>query len=516
MANNDRDPRDEPPPHDVVTGEVLSPDEPDRAASLPALGSEEMSLAAGLTKAEIDQQIATAKRYPRSIGNVQKAIETLATLDKETAAEAIYVLPRDGKRITGPSVRFAEIVAQSWGNCRIATRVTNVGKTHLEATGIFHDLETNIAIAKSVSVRITTKNGKRYGDDMITVAAAAGAAKALRNAVLAVVPKAVWRKGLDKAMAVIAGTQETLEKRRFEMVRRMESELGVTPAQTLQLIGVADLADVTLGHMVQLAGVYTALSTGEARLDDLLAETAPEPKPGTKTLGDANGPKPAETPKADTPPADPPKPKDPPKPAAAKKPAQKPAQPKEDPPAATEPETSADPVDEAESGADAPETEQTGPTDAAETTTDDNAGYFGEDQAGDDDNADDGFDPAWSAFLGSLAEAGSWVDMRTALSNLSRSDYFKNATPDVQNTAFRHTWSTMVGLHERTDAPLPDPGKDVGAFRVWLEWEGDAEAIESVWGRLASSSGYSKMPEAARNDLINAKRARKDAIRKEA
>ena len=106
--------------------------------------------------------------------------------------------------------------------------------------------------------------------------------------------------------------------------------------------------------------------------------------------------------------------------------------------------------------------------------------------------------------------------MRTALSTLSRSDYFKNATADVQNTAFRHTWSTMVGLHERTDAPLPDPGKDVGAFRVWLEWEGDAEAIESVWGRLASSSGYSKMPEAARNDLINAKRARKDAIRKEA
>ena len=81
------------------------------------------SLAVTLARAEIDQQIATARALPRSIERAIKNIVTLSTLDEETAAECIYALPRGGKTIRGPSIRFAEIVASQWGNARVGSRV---------------------------------------------------------------------------------------------------------------------------------------------------------------------------------------------------------------------------------------------------------------------------------------------------------------------------------------------------------------------------------------------------------
>ena len=43
---------------------------------------------AALNKSEIDVQVATAKRYPRNLSQVLNNIETLATMDEDTAPRA--------------------------------------------------------------------------------------------------------------------------------------------------------------------------------------------------------------------------------------------------------------------------------------------------------------------------------------------------------------------------------------------------------------------------------------------
>src|SRR5688500_14733606 len=78
---------------------------------------------AALNRSEIDMQISTAKKYPRSVTRFKRDVESLACLDEETAATMFYSLPRGGKNIIGPSVRFAEVVASSWGNIRSGARV---------------------------------------------------------------------------------------------------------------------------------------------------------------------------------------------------------------------------------------------------------------------------------------------------------------------------------------------------------------------------------------------------------
>lgn len=226
-----------------------------------------------VAKGEIDQQIATAKRYPRSIKTfIDTAIE-LATLDEETAGECIYALPRDGKTIEGPSARFAEILAYSWGNCRAGARTVGEDKDFVKSQGTFYDLEKNVGIQFEVSRRIVDKNGRRYKPDMIGTTANAAGSIALRNAVLKGIPKAFWNRAYQCARKVVAGDFKTLGNRRAEVFKQF-SVYGVVPEMIFALLQIKGAEDVTLDHMVVLKGVLTAIKEGETTVEQVFSPNA--------------------------------------------------------------------------------------------------------------------------------------------------------------------------------------------------------------------------------------------------
>ena len=201
------------------------------------------SLAVSLARAEVDQQVATARAMPRILSRVVLNIQTLATLDAESADECIYALPRGGKPIKGPSIRLAEIIGSQWGNARVGARVVHVDRAEkfVEAEGVFHDLETNMATTSRVRRRISDKKGELLSDDMIIVTGNAACAIAKRNAILGAVPKAVWRKAYAAVESVITGDIKTLTERR-EAAMKAFAAFGVTPEQVL-----AALAAVHVG-----------------------------------------------------------------------------------------------------------------------------------------------------------------------------------------------------------------------------------------------------------------------------
>jgi hypothetical protein len=229
-------------------------------------------LAVGLMRAEIDTQIETAKRFPRSIQRATGAILTLATMDEETAAECNFALPRGGKPILGPSIRLAEIIQQCWGNCRVSARVVNVNTDEkwIEAEGIYHDLETNSATAARVRRRIADRSGRLFNEDMIIVTGNAACSIAKRNAILAGVPKSVWRQAYDASRKVVAGDVQTLSVRREKAVSAF-SNFGVKPEQVFAAIGVAGNDDITLDHIPILRGMFAAIKNGEATVEEVFA-----------------------------------------------------------------------------------------------------------------------------------------------------------------------------------------------------------------------------------------------------
>jgi len=290
------------PPAPVIEGEATEVTEVVDVLSRIGLSDMDSSLAVQLSQAEIDQQITTARKYPRSIDRSVKAITELATYDPETAQECIYNLPRgkgaDAKVISGPSIRMAELIAQQWGNNRSDARVVHIDRKekYVEAEGVYHDLETNVAVRVRVRRRISDKYGKIYNDDMIIVTGNAACSIALRNAILRGVPKPVWRSAYDKAQAVVRGDERTLQTRRGQLLDAFEG-LGVTNAQVYQLAGVAGPRDIGLDQLVYLAGIFTAIRNNEVTAEDLLQERTAVTPNATKGLqagfgDDAEGPKP--------------------------------------------------------------------------------------------------------------------------------------------------------------------------------------------------------------------------------
>lgn len=245
------------------------------------------SLAVSIAMAEIDQQITTARAYPRSITQAVKNILALATLDEETAKECVYALPRGGKPVKGPSIRLAEIIQQSWGNSRTGTRVVHIDRIekYVEAEGVYHDLETNVATTARVRRRISDRSGKVLNEDMIIVTSNAAASIAKRNAILAGIPKGVWRQAYAAVERVIAGDVATLAVRRGEAMKAFAA-FGVKPEQVFAALGVEGMDDIGLEEMSTLIGMHASLRSGEATVEEMFSAKPAAPSVEKKTLGD--------------------------------------------------------------------------------------------------------------------------------------------------------------------------------------------------------------------------------------
>lgn len=239
----------------------------------PMLQPAESTQAAQL-RAEVDLQIATAKRYPRDVNAALNRILTIATLDEETAADCFYSLRRgQGQPIEGISVRLAEIIAGAWGNLRVQTLITANDGRAITARALCHDLETNLAVIIDVQRGILDRAGRTYSQDMQVVTGNAAMAIAFRNAVLKVVPKAVTNRIVRTIRDVAAGRVRNMGEARRAMVEYF-AELGVAQPQILEYLGVRALAEVDAAMVMQLRGLANALREGTATLESTFPDAA--------------------------------------------------------------------------------------------------------------------------------------------------------------------------------------------------------------------------------------------------
>jgi hypothetical protein len=243
--------------------------------------------------AEINQQIATAKRYPRpELAKIKSRMMSFACLDEETAESCFYTLRRqdrdgDSKVIQGPSVRLAEIAVACYGNLRAASRIIDNDGRAITAQGVCHDLENNTLISVEVKRRITGRSGKTYSDDMQIVTGNAANSIAFRNAVFKVIPGALVDPVFEAAKRVAVGDATTLVARREKILKRFNS-MGVDVARVLQAVGRETVEAIDLGDLETLIGIGTAIKGGDISIDEAFPQkTAPASgKTGTDALKD--------------------------------------------------------------------------------------------------------------------------------------------------------------------------------------------------------------------------------------
>ncbi len=221
-----------------------------------------------MERAQVDMQVATAKRYPRDVARAIKNVETLATQDAETAEACFYALPRDGKVISGPSTRLAEIVATSWGNMRAQAVITGKDGTEITARGMAWDLESNVAVSVETKRRIVGKGGKRYSDDMIVTTGNAASSIAFRNAVFKVVPTALLKETFARIRHVAMGDERTLQERVKAMVAWFDGQ-GVPVKRLVKLVGKSDVSALTIEDVQTLRETATAIKEGATTIEEM-------------------------------------------------------------------------------------------------------------------------------------------------------------------------------------------------------------------------------------------------------
>jgi hypothetical protein len=253
----------------------------------------ERSAVEAIERAQIDTQIATAKKYPvhspGMLSQVKAAMLSFATLDEETASGCFYTLPRGGKAIQGPSVRMAEIAISCYGNIRDSVRVIEVvsdgANPHVLVQAVAHDLERNVAISIEKRRRIVKKKNKNTIDeDDINLAVNACTAIAFRDAAFKVIPLALIKPVVEAAKKVAVGDIKSLAAKRTVVVDRLK-QMGATEKRILAVVGCNKIEDISFEYMEILIGLGTALKDGETTLEEAFPEFV-EHKPGVEGVKD--------------------------------------------------------------------------------------------------------------------------------------------------------------------------------------------------------------------------------------
>lgn len=236
-------------------------------------GQIQITQADTIERASVDSQVATAKQYPRDVRKCINNSIVIVTMDIETAKSCSYALSRGGKLITGPSVHLAKILATNWGNIRTEAKVVQITDKQIISRGTAWDLETNVASAFEVSRSIVDSKGKRYSNDMIVVTGNAVNSIAYRNAVFAVIPKAITDRVYQAAQKYITGDlsdADKLLKFRTTLINTFKNEYGISESEVIKLCGKQTTNQIKTDEITFLVGVSQSLKDGDTTVDDLM------------------------------------------------------------------------------------------------------------------------------------------------------------------------------------------------------------------------------------------------------
>lgn len=219
---------------------------------------------------EVQAAIFISKKFPRDEKASMDRI--LGACSRHGLAEqAQYVYPRGGQKVSGPSIRLAESLAQNWGNIDygIIELDNKGGQSNLMAYA--WDLETNTRVTKVFHVKHqrTTKSGSYDLTDARDVyeATANFGARRVRACILSVIPGDVTEMAIDQCRKTISSNKSPLETRVKAMLDVFKTEYQVTHAQIEEYLG-CNIRAITENELIRIKGVYRSLKDGMSAVAD--------------------------------------------------------------------------------------------------------------------------------------------------------------------------------------------------------------------------------------------------------
>ena len=220
---------------------------------------------------EVQGAIFMAKQFPRDIMDATLRIEKMC--GRESLAKgASYTYPKGGQKVSGPSIRLAEAVAQCWGNIDYGIIEMSNSDGLSEMMAYAWDLETNVRRSMIFSVKHErdTRNGKvelTDNRDIYEITANMGARR-VRACILGVIPADI----VDKALSVCNETIKKGEGKNVEdsvknMLKAFDKDYKVSRKMIEGYIGYS-AENFDVNDLNTLRGVFNAIKEGSSKRED--------------------------------------------------------------------------------------------------------------------------------------------------------------------------------------------------------------------------------------------------------
>lgn len=222
---------------------------------------------------EVQAAVFMAKRFPRneneSISRILRSCDRVGL-----AMKATYSYPKGGSKVTGPSVRLAEAIAQAWGN--IQSGVVELEQRDGESTCMAYcwDIETNTRECKIFVVKhqISTKNGMKVLTDPrdIYELVANQGARRKRACILNIIPGDVVDAALERCNKTLSAGNRNMPPlidRLRDITGHLQKYFSV-PLTSIEKYYGYPLDAFTEIDFQNLVGIYNSLREGNAKRED--------------------------------------------------------------------------------------------------------------------------------------------------------------------------------------------------------------------------------------------------------
>ncbi len=242
------------------------------SGNIPAVRNTTTEMVSTRQMQEVQGQIVMAKKFPRN--EVQSFNRIVQACQRRSLAEkAEYEYPRGGQKVTGPSIRLAEVAAQNWGNIDFGIIELEQRNGESQVMAYAWDLETNTRQTKIFSVphiRSTKKGNVPLSDprDIYELVANQGARR-MRACILGIIPGDVIEAAVEQCHKTLEGAEKKPLKDVIREVSLYFQRDFNVPVEALEkYIGCRSEA-FSMNDCIRLRKVYNSLKDGMTKREEV-------------------------------------------------------------------------------------------------------------------------------------------------------------------------------------------------------------------------------------------------------
>lgn len=221
---------------------------------------------------EVQGQIVMAKKFPRDEVAASRRIMT-ACQRKKLAESAEYEYARGNSKVTGPSIRLAEALAQNWGNMDFGfvELERKAGESVVMAQA--WDLETNTRQTRTFTVKHfrDTKGGgyALTSDRDINELVSNQAARRVRACILGIIPSDVVEEAIEQCHKTLLGKDDTPLIDRIKKCAQIAEKEYQIPQESLEKYIGCKAEAFSINDLIRLNRAFNSIKDGMAKREEI-------------------------------------------------------------------------------------------------------------------------------------------------------------------------------------------------------------------------------------------------------